>query len=781
MRLWRSVQTDSPEHAEAAWSIALLQRREGRLAEAVETLAAFQRAHPRQPCPGELLERWLREPAEARAVDALLTASPEGDRDSATLLALGALAAAGDHERAGELLASAAAASSDFAWAHVLLGHLAARRFDWEAVRTHAQAAMKIDADLAAGHYLLGAASDGLDENEQAVEHFRRALRHAPRDAACLLALGRHMERTKQALGAQRYYHEALEADPTSGAALEELIDAYLDEQKVEVARTRFEKIQPAEYPPDVIRRIETALQYANGPADEFIVDLAMQFEHYPHDARTGLKLVAAHYYRADFEPAAELMSRVRRSAAADEQTLFWDALVAGGVLDYPRAIESLEQLLERYPNRIYIVQMLAQYRLYDFQLDAAAAAFQRLIELAPDDRARAGYRASLIEAYRQFGEPQAGLKLLDEWSAGGELPAELRDLRLELLIDAGRAEEAIKLAVARMEGEPHNPEHVDLLLSVYSEAEAYDRGIDLLRERIKQDAENRQLVWELVRFLLLAERPDEALSVLREQAAASWDESLERRRWIALAEQTAGRYDAAIQEFRALLAERLVDANMLVRDTVRRLLLNTMVLAQKYDEALRQIDEWYPPDQYATAERRSVVLALKQIVFQAAERTDEYIAVSRELLAGRPTDPGLNNDLGYTWVDRGENVERATAMIRRAVAAEPLNAAYLDSLGWALYKQGDWHGARKYLERSIRLERGEDPVVFDHLADVDYRLGHVQGAVERWQQALKLIEGYPPATRRRYEKLELSLKAKLAAHAAGRPVEVAPMATPQE
>ena len=67
------------------------------------------------------------------------------------------------------------------------------------------------------------------------------------------------------------------------------------------------------------------------------------------------------------------------------------------------------------------------------------------------------------------------------------------------------------------------------------------------------------------------------------------------------------------------------------------------------------------------------------------------------------PTTPGVNNDLGYLYADQGKNLEKAEAMIRKAVQEEPDNCAYLDSLGWVLFKRGKVKEAVEPLEKAVK------------------------------------------------------------------------------
>ena len=73
-------------------------------------------------------------------------------------------------------------------------------------------------------------------------------------------------------------------------------------------------------------------------------------------------------------------------------------------------------------------------------------------------------------------------------------------------------------------------------------------------------------------------------------------------------------------------------------------------------------------------------------------------------LLKDRPEDASLLNALGYSLADRNQKLPRAEALIRKALEASPDNPAFLDSLGWVLFRRGDIPGALPHLERAYRI-----------------------------------------------------------------------------
>src|SRR6185295_5118984 len=102
------------------------------------------------------------------------------------------------------------------------------------------------------------------------------------------------------------------------------------------------------------------------------------------------------------------------------------------------------------------------------------------------------------------------------------------------------------------------------------------------------------------------------------------------------------------------------------------------------------------------------------------------------------PDQPDVMNYLAYSWIDRGEHMEAALAMIQRALALRPDSAAIVDSLGWAYYRMRDYPRALEQLEHAVELESG-DATRNDHLGDVYWRLGRRTEARFQWQRALSL------------------------------------------
>lgn len=124
-----------------------------------------------------------------------------------------------------------------------------------------------------------------------------------------------------------------------------------------------------------------------------------------------------------------------------------------------------------------------------------------------------------------------------------------------------------------------------------------------------------------------------------------------------------------------------------------------------------------------------------------AYERANEWDKAEPDFLKAldlNPDQPQVLNYLGYSWVDKGLNLDRAMEMIKKAVAAQPNDGYIVDSLGWAYYRLDQFDQAVKYLEQAVQL-LPNDPEINDHLGDAYWRSGRVLEAKFQWNIAVSV------------------------------------------
>lgn len=125
-------------------------------------------------------------------------------------------------------------------------------------------------------------------------------------------------------------------------------------------------------------------------------------------------------------------------------------------------------------------------------------------------------------------------------------------------------------------------------------------------------------------------------------------------------------------------------------------------------------------------------------IAYERLKEWDKAEPNFRKALELNPDQPQVMNYLGYSWVDRGMNLNEGLAMIQKAADLRPSDGYIIDSLGWAYYQLGKFDDSVREMERAVSL-KPEDPVLNDHLGDALWRVGREREARYQWDQALSL------------------------------------------
>jgi Flp pilus assembly protein TadD len=226
-----------------------------------------------------------------------------------------------------------------------------------------------------------------------------------------------------------------------------------------------------------------------------------------------------------------------------------------------------------------------------------------------------------------------------------------------------------------------------------------------------------------------------------------------------ANAAMMAGQGDSAVATLTALMQSHpgRSDVTRSLADALRRLARFDAAVVQ-YDAAVALANPPQPDDW--------TLFYARAICLSELDRWPEAEADFRAALKLNPGQPQVLNYLGYSYVDRGENLDEALQMIQRAVMAAPDQGYIVDSLAWALYRLNRVKEAVVPMERASLLEP-VDPIVTDHLGDVYWAVGRKMEARFQWRRALSFNPTEADAARIRH-KLEVGLDQLLAEEKAG-------------
>ncbi|MBL8880364.1 MAG: tetratricopeptide repeat protein [Phycisphaerales bacterium] len=810
IRLYRVVANARIGDADAAWGLASALRASGGVREAIASLIEFTRRCAAMPdlqddLLGEArLSEWMVSFSAAREALSLIEEEARNPgADFATYYVLGITAsAAEEHELADRLLAAGVEKRPDFLPLRLAAARTALGAYDWPRAKQLAAEALRVQPSSACAHLLNAQALAGLDEIEAADAAFKQAIQiasgragtagqvrsagHQASSVALLFAKfqGQLSDREEHyrdwQVKSQRYYQQAISFDPFNAEAVEGLIDSYISAGKLEIAKSQLARAERGDLPEDVLRRLRTSLRFATSlGTDEHLSELDRQWRDHPTDYATGFKLVAVLFTRERYDEASRALERIRLIRPLDDGVLGWSARLAARQLNYDQAVANIQALRNRYPNRPSVILPLVESYLADFRVEEARSELRRALELPWDKALHQRVRSLLLGSLDIFGDYEAGLELLAKWRAESPNDAMLRDQWVQMLVHAGRGKEAVQEATEFLDQLPNDPQRRVWFLAVCRMAKAYRTAAERLNSFLEGGKPDFATAGELIDLMCDDGRGAEAYELAKGLQPANLDQDALRREWMAKCDLAAGRLDDGVAEFDALLETAIGRRNGELRIRVQAAIAEGLAKAGRYDDALARLDKELTSIPIGEAQVRLALQQQRLAVLHDSGKSDQYIQLLEQLREAYPNTALLNNNLGYTLVDENRDVERAVRLIQRAVAEEPLSAVYLDSLGWAHYKRGDFASARKYLSRAARLRDGRDGVIFDHLGDACYRLGDKLAAREAWTRAGELADA-PESSMKDGErhKLHAALRQKLAALDQSQPAPVAKLPT---
>jgi tetratricopeptide (TPR) repeat protein len=400
------------------------------------------------------------------------------------------------------------------------------------------------------------------------------------------------------------------------------------------------------------------------------------------------------------------------------------------------QVLERLTELAENDPDNPLLGYYLADGLLHAGKLDDAEQRFKRLLEQGPSAD---GYRG-LVSVYVQQSKPQPLLEQLASLAfqtgsldaldtvAQDVITAEAIWQKLKQLVEAGMADDGPKLpngsemAMSLLAAEAEDAESAEKYMNAALAKPGVARGQFAVNYAFKmfqleEPARAAAAFQRAIDDKLLPDRVGELNFYL--SGALTLDKKFDQAREAA---EQAARLDPNSPRFAGRVGWVLYQAERI--DEAEKAYLE---LLEKYDGNHQSLEI-----RESVRDARMILstIAVEQKRIGAAE---EFL---EQVLDEFPDDIGALNDLGYLWCDQDKHLKRSLAMVQRAVAEEPENMAYRDSLGWALFKLGRYDEAVKELEKAAAMET-PDGVIFDHLADAYHKAGDTAKAREFWQKAL--------------------------------------------
>ena len=409
-----------------------------------------------------------------------------------------------------------------------------------------------------------------------------------------------------------------------------------------------------------------------------------------------------------------------------------------------------------------------------------AIAAYQRAADMAPGDMHTLDALAEALYSDNQFDE---ALKKFKEISAADPEDTSSLIHASEILRRQGKYEEALttilkarKLDATSLDAGYNEGVLLDVLGRYDEATQIFEKMVDLTSHAngayTTEEKNNRGIFLERLGAVYHEQnKTDQAVAAFQKMVDMGGETALRGFQGQVDTYRDARQFDHAIQ-----VSRKAVEANPKDRD-LKLMLASELADQGKADEglalakglldnsdndrtvwlALGQMDirlrRWKDADDaFAKAsslttkkEDRTYLLFLKG---ELAERQKHYEPAEqffRQALDVDPSSAMTLNYLGFMLADKGSRLTEALKLIRKAVELEPMNGAYLDSLGWAYFKLGEYELSEENLRQAVERDQ-TDPTVHDHLGDLYEKTGRIRLAAAQWELSLTEFSKSAPA-----------------------------------
>ncbi len=405
---------------------------------------------------------------------------------------------------------------------------------------------------------------------------------------------------------------------------------------------------------------------------------------------------------------------------------------------DYKSAIVAYRAAVNEDKDNLEAMRGLAQSLLNDNQTDAALDTFKQIVDSDPHD---AQSYMRIAEVYRRTGRYDLALDALKK--AGVELQDSVEVPFNEAVIyqAEGNYDQAAQLLTQLLKksekpdgsytaSERNNRSiFLERLGSVYRDQNKTQQAVDTFHKEIDLgDQETSVRAYQQIIDTYQNSKDWKAATATAQEAVNKYPNDRNLKYILAGLTADSGQPDAAIAQVKAMLKGTPED-----RDTYITL-ANMNARLKRYPEAE---DAANHAVQLSTkAEDKDDAQFTLASIYEREKKYDQSEQLFKQLINSNPSNAAALNYLGYTLADRGLRLDEALGYIKRAVQLEPQNGAYLDSLGWAYFKMGNYDMAEDYLQKAVSSSHN-DPTVLDHLGDVYQKTDRLKLAAAQWERAL--------------------------------------------
>lgn len=392
------------------------------------------------------------------------------------------------------------------------------------------------------------------------------------------------------------------------------------------------------------------------------------------------------------------------------------------------KALEIYERILDRTGDEWEILLQTAETYNSLGRYDEAAEKYKHMLELDPSNKV---LQRQLAETFGRAGKFPEAQKLLEGILETDPKNAEVLSSLADVYMEQHQYNQALPIYQQLLLQERQNPEiRLRIGIAYIGQADRDSTFVDKAKpifEQLNKDIPND---WRPSYYLgvIAARQPNDSV------ARAYFERVTRLAAWNGDAWWYLGSSYFEKGEYQKLVDAMLKAEQVLPKDYRILFLLGLGYSRMDQNEAaivaLRRSLELKPDDMNT--------LSTLALTLDGLHRYQESDSLYERALKLDPKSHLIMNNYGYSLAERGLQLERALQMSLQAIEAEPNNDSYLDTVGWVYFKLGHYEEAQKYISKAIGVG-GASATVYEHMGDIQYKLGEKKKAEQFWKQALEM------------------------------------------
>lgn len=599
----------------------------------------------------------------------------------------------------------------------------------------------QVPPDRAASYYHFSLAKwlEERGNTAKTLSEMQTALKYNPNSAVIHLEIAALLEKSGNINGAIEHAEKATQLDPKDPDPHWFLANLYFRPQM----REKPEGIQKAVQELEKLRELipgDERLYYALGGAyfelnqPEKAIQAFEKFQSLSSGIDNGYREIAKYYERnGNFEKAAEYLTKALKAQPESVESLSTLGAILSRLSKNKEAISIYKKLREVTGGNNAVNRQLASLMIEAGEFAEALDIMTELEKTTTSDPINKILLGRAQIGLRKY--PQAIASLQSVLTTDSRIATEAQFYLGRAYEENGNYPEAIGVFSRLLENTNINSEESQAnrqvfrqhLAANYMETGQYDNAIAVYQDIAKEDS---KAYFQLLNAYRISRKFDQALSFGKTHYEKD-PNNIPMAIGYARALADAGKSKEGIEILTKLLQSNPGDIDVYVN------LSQLYLQDRRYSDAEKILLRAEAGDSRNDEDRERLKFQ-RAAVYEKQKDFDRAESILKEILKDNPNNAVALNYIGYMLADRGTRLDEAVQYVKEALALDPRNGAYLDSLGWAFFKLNDLEQAEKYLLEADQLVKN-DPTIVDHLGDLYYKIGDLQKAQSFWMKSISI------------------------------------------